>query len=117
MLLKLKNYVNEVRELTLENLKDEYHQTNMRYRQAIEDKTIVDKIIEYLVKHNFRYNTKNTQVRIDNEFYCQYSNPKDYPKTIEECEQDFIWTAKCEVLNLIQNTYFNKETLTYNYNK
>ena len=111
-ILNIKNYKTDVIKKVLDTLKKDYFICNPNYKTDL--KTIYN-IFDYLVKHNFKYNTKNCMITFDNKFYSQISSPSDYYTSIDDCIDDFILTASCEILNLIQNKYFNKVTLKYEY--
>lgn len=111
-ILKLEDYKIEVLNQVQNTLKKDYYIFNPRYKTDL--KTIKN-ILNYLIKHDFRYYTKYCKVMIDKEFYSQISNPKDWYANINDCIDDFILTTSSEILNLIQNKYFNKVTLKYEY--
>ena len=114
-ILNIKNYTNEVFNEVKEILSDSYHLNNPRYIYT--NDTIKNIIKNYLCKYDFKYNTKTGITKFNNEFYCCYSYSKDIPSNIDDAIIEFIKTAACEVTNLIQNIYFNNDTLTWNFKK
>ena len=95
------------------SLSDSYHLENEN-RYYIKSDKVINDIINYLRKHNMTYYIDKGLITLDEDFYCQYSDKKDYPKNYEEALRDFISTIEHEVLNMIQNPYFDKDKLKWN---
>lgn len=114
-ILHIKNYTNEVYNRVKDILSNSYHLNNPRYIYT--DDTIKNIIQNYISKYDFKYNTKTGVTKFNNEFYSGYSYSKDIPLDIDIAIMDFIQAAACEVINLIQNIYFNNDTLTWNFKK
>lgn len=83
-------------------------------RYYIKSDKVINNIINYLRKHNMTYYIDEGLVKLDGDFYSQYSNKEDYPKNYEEALRNFISTIEHEVLNMIQNPYFDKDKLQWN---
>lgn len=88
--------------------------TENKDRYYIKSDKVINDIINYLRKHNMTYYIDKGLTTLDGDFYCQYSNMEDYPKNYKEALRDFISTIEYEVLNMIQNPYFNKDRLRWN---
>lgn len=94
-------------------LREPYYIRN-KDRYYIKSDKVINDIINYLRKHNMTYYISNGLIKLNGEFYSQYSNKEDYPKNYEEALRDFISSIKYEVLNMIQNPYFDKDKLRWN---
>lgn len=95
------------------SLSKPYYNKN-KDRYYIKSDKVINNIIDYLRKHNMTYYISKGLIKLDGDFYSQYSDKKDYPKNYEEALRDFISTIECEVLNMIQNPYFDKDKLKWN---
>ena len=83
-------------------------------RYYIKSDKVINNIIDYLRRHNMTYYIDKGLITLDGDFYSQYSDKEDYPKNYEEALRDFISTIEYEVLNMIQNSYFDKDKLKWN---
>ncbi len=95
------------------SLQEPYYIKN-KDRYYIKSDKVINDIVNYLRKHNMIYHISEGLVTLDGDFYCQYSNKEDYPKNYEEALRDFIFTIENEVINMIQNPYFDKDNLKWN---
>lgn len=99
-------------DVILELTKDYYIKNKDRF--FITSDKVIENIISYLKKCNMTYHINQGLVTLDGDFYCQYSNPSDYPRNYDEALEDFIFTIRNEVLDLIQNKYFDNEKQKWN---
>lgn len=113
-ILNLKDYKIEVYNKVKEKLMDSYHQERWN-RYACTDEEIKN-IIEYFANKKYIYNVKTGVTTLDGEFCQCYSYKSDIPPE-GEAVGEFIWTATHEILNAIQNPYFDNATCKYDYNK
>lgn len=112
-ILKLKDYQKKV----FDKVKEILLSDNDYYKQPqykVTDKQIRN-IIKYFAKRNLQYNIKTGVTTLNDEHQSSYSNKADIPNENEAVYEFINSVAHANILNAIQNSYFDNEKLVYKY--